>query len=153
MLFAAFWNALFIDLVAAINLLAPNALIAYTAEIKIVIAGVNFNVANTDTAVVIPAGLTQRYKIVDAILTNASASISTATVGLFAATGGVGQVIANQAITVTSAAANTNNNSQSLTLTNQNTEAFSTPSLFVRVGTAQGSPATADVVLILRPLT
>src|SRR5260221_6291932 len=112
---------------------------------------VNFNATNTDNAVTITLpGNIERYSINSIRLNNASASISTATVGVFTGAGGTGQTIAaNQAITVTSAATDTNNNTQSLTLTNGNTEAYNDATLYVRVGTAQGTAATADVVVII----
>jgi hypothetical protein len=119
------------------------------------VTGVNFNSANTDNAVTItlPAGIT-RYLITRTMISNASASISTATVGVFTATGGGGQQIAaNQAITVTQSAADTNNNAMQLSATNANTMAYNDTTLYVRVGTAQGSAATADVIIDIYPLT
>lgn len=126
-----------------------------SARLRFVATGINFNSANTDNAVSInlPVGVA-RYQIDSVRINNASASISTATVGVFTATGGGGQTIAaNQAITVTATASDANNNSMSLTLTNANTEAYNDATLQVRVGTAQGSAATADVVIYITPLT
>ncbi len=123
--------------------------------IRYVVTGVNFNSANTDNAVTItlPTGIS-RYAITRVMLSNASASISTATVGVFTSTGGGGVTIAaNQAITVTASAVDTNNNMQSLTITNANTEAYNDATLQVRVGTAQGSAATADVIIDIYPLS
>jgi hypothetical protein len=133
--------------------LAP--LVAQNAVQRFALKTVNFNSANTDNtlAITLPAGI-QRYAVEAVWLSNASVSISTATVGVFTAAGGTGQTIAaNQAITVTAAAADNNNNAQSLTLTNAATEAYSDTTLFVRIGTAQGVAATADVVVFIRPLT
>ncbi len=122
--------------------------------IKYVFRGINFNQTNTDNAftLILPTGIT-RYTVNNIRLSNASASISTATVGMFTATGGGGQTIAaNQAITITQTAADTNNNAMILTLTNGNTMAYTDTTLQFRLGTAQGAPATADVILIINPL-
>jgi len=125
------------------------------AQIRYAFKTVNFNQTNTDVALTftLPTGIT-RYRINQVGISSASASISTATAGLFTATGGGGQTIAaNQAITVTQTAADTNNNTMILTLTNAETEAYTDTTLRFRLGTAQGSPATADVILIIIPLT
>jgi hypothetical protein len=128
------------------------------STIYIAVKGINFNSANTDTSVAItlPTGIT-RWKLgtFNAIaITNASASISTATIGVFTGAGGTGQTIAaNQVITVTATAADTNNNTMQLSITNAATEAYNDTTVFVRIGTAQGSAATADVVFIIIPLT
>lgn len=117
--------------------------------------GVNFNATNTDTsvAVTLPPGIT-RYAVSSVWLNNASASISTATVGVFTAAAAGGQTIAaNQAITVTATATDTLNNAQALTLTAATTKAYNDTTLFVRVGTAQGSAATADVLITLTYLS
>jgi hypothetical protein len=141
-----------------LTLPAVTATVAVTKDLgvlRITLSAVNFNSANTDNAVTIPlpSGIT-RYAITRVMLSNASASISTATVGVFTSTGGGGQTIAaNQAITVTATAADTNNNAMQLALTNANTMAYNDATLQVRVGTAQGSAATADVVIYIYPLT
>lgn len=117
--------------------------------------GVNFNSTNTDTAisVVLPVGVTN-YLVATVRIANASASISTATWGLFSATGGGGTAIegAGQTISVTTAAANTNNNSMSATPTNAATQSFNFATLYFRVGTAQGSAATGDVMVTIVPI-
>jgi hypothetical protein len=118
--------------------------------------GVNFNSSNSDTtiAVPLPAGVTN-YQILNLRLANASASISTATFGLFsAAAGGGTAIIANNAfaITVTASAANTLNNSQTVTPANSTVQSWNFANLFFRIGTAQGVAATADVVITIIPL-
>lgn len=113
--------------------------------------GVNFNSANTDNAVSIslPPGIS-RYAVSSVWINNASASISTATVSVRTGAGATGATIAAaQAITVTATATDTVNNAQSLTLTNAATEAYNDTTLYVRIGTAQGSAATADVLITL----
>lgn len=124
---------------------------ATPAMLRYCAGGVNFNSANTDTPVQISPLPSSRYVINGVYISNASASISTATVGVFTATGGGGQTIAaDQAITVTAAASNTNNNAMQLSITNTNSMAYNSSSLQVRVGTAQGSAATADVCIYAR---
>lgn len=121
----------------------------------IIVKGVNFNAANTDTIVTftLPPGVS-RYAVGSVWLNNASASISTATVSIRTGAGATGATIAAaQAITVTATATDTVNNAQSLTLTNAATEAYNDLTLYVRVGTAQGSGATADVIINLIYLT
>lgn len=138
------------------TLSAQTGVVAVTQDIGTIryrITGVNFNSANTDNAMTItlPTGVS-RWSVTRVMLTNASASISTATVGVFTSTGGGGQTIAaNQAITVTASAADTNNNMMQLTLTNANSMAYNDTTIQVRVGTAQGSAATADIVLDIYP--
>lgn len=125
------------------------------AIIRLAFSGINFNSANTDNLLsfTLPAGI-NRWRANQIFISNASASISTATAGVFTGAGGTGITIAaNQAITITQSAANVNNNLMGLTLTNSTTEAYTSTSLFFRIGTAQGSPATADVILAINLLT
>jgi hypothetical protein len=127
-----------------------------SGTVAIRLTSVNFNSANTDNpiAIPLPTGVT-RYQVAGLFLNKASASISTATAGLFtaAAAGGVAIVTGGSAITVTATAADTNNNSQSMTVNNAGTEAYTETTLYFRVGTAQGSAATADVIIHIRPLS
>lgn len=132
---------------------SPNAIVP--AFVRYALTGINFNSATTDNpiAITLPPGMA-RWRIQYVHITNASASISTATLGVFTGAGGTGQTIAaDQAITVTQSAANTNANMQNLALTNGATEAYSVTQIFIRVGTPQGSAATADVTITIVPLT
>jgi len=115
---------------------------------------VNFNVGSTDTALTIPlpTGST-RYCLQRAHITNASATLTTSTIGIFTATGGGGFALAtNQAVTVSATAADTANNTMNLALNSTTTEALNDATLQIRIGTAQGSAATADVVLYYYPM-
>ena len=121
-------------------------------------SAVNFNSTNTDTAIPIslPTGFT-RYLVSNVRISGASASISTATFGLFTASAGGGTAIisAGTVITVTTAADGTNNNAQINNATNTGTQAYTLagfPTLYFRVGTPQGSAATASVEVIIIPL-
>jgi hypothetical protein len=112
-----------------------------------VVRGVNFNSANTDNAITITCP-TSNWSLFRIFIANASASISTATLGVFSSTGGGGTaVLANSAITVTSASANTANNMQAIS-TGSVTQSYNFTTVQARVGTAQGSAATADVILV-----
>jgi hypothetical protein len=73
---------------------------------------------------------------------------------LFTATGGGGTAIfaAGQTVTVTTASENTNANMQTNTPANSNTQSFNASPLYFRIGTPQGSAATANVALVLQPL-
>lgn len=127
-----------------------------SAMIAIRLNGVNFNAANNDNPITItlPTGVT-RYQVSGVFINKASASISTATAGLFtaAAAGGVAIVTGGSTITVTATAGDTNNNSQSMTVNNAATEAYDVATLYFRTATAQGSAATADVIVHIRPLS
>lgn len=119
------------------------------------ITGVNFNSANTDNAVTItlPSYAT-RYLVQAARISNCSATATTATAGLFTSTGGGGtSIAANQAVTVSTASVDTANNAMALTLTGTNTTAYNDATLQFRVGTAQGSAVTCDVIVEIAPLT
>lgn len=109
---------------------------------------VDFNVANNDWQfpIVFPAGTT-RYRVLFAQIYEASASLTTATVGLFSGAGGTGVAIiaGGTAVTVSTGADATNNNFQSIL--GNGTTSFTVPTLYFRVGTPEGSAATALVVL------
>jgi hypothetical protein len=132
-----------------------NAMSWFTpARFRVVATAVNFNSANTDTPITVTPFVATRYAVGGVRLNNANTSISTATVGVFTASGGGGQTIAaNQSITVTATATDTVNNTMALTLTNSNTMAYNDATLQIRVGTAQGGAATADVCIEIIPLT
>lgn len=122
--------------------------------LKFVAPAVNFNVASTDTpvAITLPAGI-NNYIVNKVSICNASHTLVTATVGVFgAASGGTPTISANQAITVTNGTANTALNTQSLTLASAATIAYNLSTLYVRVGTAEGTAATADVVITIQLL-
>lgn len=125
-------------------------------QINIRISAVNFNSANTDNAITItlPTGFT-RYRMNSLIISGASASLTTATFGLFtaAAAGGTAIVASGTAITVNTASESTNNNSQLANGANAGTMSFTETTLYFRVQTAQGSAATASVTLFIQPLS
>jgi hypothetical protein len=116
------------------------------------ITGVNFNSANTDNAITIklPTGYT-RYTNVGAWITNASASLTTSTVGLFSATGGGGTALFTaQAVTVSTSTDAATNNAQQIQPANGGTASYTIggfPTLQFRVQNAQGSAATGDVTI------
>ncbi len=139
---------------------------ATTAQVQAIVApgitefiatGVNFNSGNTDTTIPIslPTGYT-RYLLATIYIGGASASLSTATAGVFTAAAGGGVAVATtQAITVTSASDATNNNNMALNLNNVSTQSYlvaSEPNIFFRVVNPQGSAATGNVVVQIRPL-
>jgi hypothetical protein len=114
---------------------------------RFVFAGVNFNAGTTDSSLVItlPAGCTT-YKVLSMHITNASQTLTTATIGLFTLAGGTGTtLIADTPITVATATVGGANSSQTLNgVTTVNTSA--TP-IFIRIGTPQGVAATGDVAV------
>lgn len=116
-------------------------------------SGVNFNSANTDTAITIslPTGFS-RYVFNTVRISHASGTLTTATAGVFTAAAGAGTAIVTggSAITVSTASESTVNNSQSMTIAVSNTTTtFNETTLYFRVGTAQGSAATGDVTIIV----
>lgn len=122
---------------------------------------VDFNAGNTDTTIpiVLPPGFT-RWKGLNSnaggiVISGASGSLSTATFGVFTATGGGGTAIvaAATAITVTTASEGTANNTQSINAANSGTISYTVTSIFFRVGTAQGAPATGTVTFFYQPVS
>lgn len=119
------------------------------------LTAVNFNAANTDHAITVslPAGVT-RWAVSALRISNASGTLTTATAGLFTATGGGGIAIcSNTAVTVSTSATDTNNNYMSLGANNPTSEAYNETTVYFRVGTAQGSAVTGDVILTIIPLS
>lgn len=116
-------------------------------RVKYQATGVNFNSANTDTTFTLnlPTGYT-RYTIAAVRISHASQTLTTATFGLFTASGGGGTaILTGTAITVSTASENTNNNAQSTAPATAATQTYNASQLFFRVQTAQGAAATADV--------
>ena len=123
-----------------------------------VASAVNFNSANTDTTIPIslPTGFT-RYLVSNVRISGASASLTTATFGLFTAVsaGGTAIISGGTVIAVSTASDGTNNNAQVNNATNTGTQAYSLsgyPNLYFRIGTPQGSAATANVEVVIIPL-
>lgn len=126
------------------------------ATMRVKLTGVNFNAANNDNAITLPlpSGYS-RYVVERIYVGNVSASITTATAGMFSAAGGGGTtLVTTAAMTVSTAAANTANNNQILTGTNAWAfgVASNFTSAFFRTVTPQGSAATGDVTIIYTPI-
>ena len=117
----------------------------------------NFNSANTDTQipVILPAGYT-RYLVSTIRISGASASLTTATFGVFTATGGGGTtILTTTSCTVSTASDGTANNLQSVA-SGVSTVSFTLsgfPNLYFRVVAAEGSAATANVEIQIVPLS
>jgi hypothetical protein len=114
-----------------------------------VFSGVNMNSANTDHQITtIPWS---RYMVRRVTVTNCSTSLgatSTATLGVFTGAGGTGTTVVTAAVIVGLTAA-----SKTVDLTLALTSDSATASsLYVRVGTAQGSAVTCDVHIEATPL-
>lgn len=122
----------------------------------VIARNVDFNASNTDTPIpiVLPDGFS-RYRVAGVRISGASASLTTATCGLFtaAAAGGTAIVTSGSSITVASGAENTNNNVQQLGVNNQNTITYNASTLYFRVQNPQGSAATGSVSIIIEPLS
>jgi len=146
------------DLVGSVSVAQMGSTSYSVSAIIYTLSAVNFNSANTDNAIniTLPTGFT-RYLVSAARIAGASASLTTATCGVFTATGAGGTAVVTSAtaITVSTASEGTNNNAQILTVNNANTQSYllsSVPTLYFRVQNAQGSAATANVVLVIIPL-
>jgi len=128
----------------------------YSAQLTFRLASVNFNSANTDNAIAItlPTGFT-RYRLSGVAISGASASLTTADFGVFTSTGGGGTAIiaAATAITVSTASEGTTNNMQIVTPAAANTQSFTAATIYFRVGTPQGSAATASVSLYIQAVS
>jgi hypothetical protein len=115
---------------------------------------VDLNSANTDNAIQITS-LWTNWLLHSVLVKNkgATPSLTTATAGLFTATGGGGTTLAaNQPLSaITSNAINTERNLTSLTL-NASSVWRNHEKVYFRVGTAQGAAATADVYVFIQPL-
>ncbi len=126
-----------------------------TGNVRAYQGSVNFNAANTDTAITItlPTGYT-RYHVQAVRLSNASGTLTTATAGLFTSAAGAGVAIVTgaTAITVSTAAEDTLNNSMGFTVNNSATQSYTDTTLFFRVATAQGVAATGTVSIFIVPL-
>jgi len=128
-----------------------------SGRIEYVATGVNFN-SSGDTAIALALPpLSTRYLVDSVRVSNASHSLVTATAGVFTGAGGTGTAIVTgaSAITVSATADATNNNAQSFTVNNKDTESYtiaSYPTLYFRIGTAEGVAATADVTITITPL-
>lgn len=104
-----------------------------------VVTGVNLNSAAA-TDIAIPIQNTTNFSVFQVIVTNASTSLTTATVGVYPALNAQGTAI------VAAATALSGNTGASvvnqLTVANTNTQAEQ--NLYIHIGTPQGATATAD---------
>lgn len=152
---SATWNAIFTDLSTALTLLGKGPLpVVNAGTLGFFKKTVDFNSANSDNsiAITLPTGVAN-YTVGNLKIANASASISTATFSLFTAAGATGvTVITSTAITITTALANTANNAMTVAPLTANTITYNVATLFFRVGTPQGSAATADVLITIIPI-
>lgn len=136
---------------------ATNLLINGTqvGVIGVTITGVDFNSANTDTPVtiVLPSGFT-RYRFQSIVLHGASASLTTATCGVFTDAAGAGTAIvaSGTVISVSTASESTANNMQAFTVAGVSTTSWTDTAIFFRVQNPQGSAATGSVTFYYQPL-
>ena len=139
---SATWNSVFTDIQTALSHGAAYKSFALRA--------VNFNPSvATDVAISISIP-TSRYQVLNIVIGNASASLGAAAVGLFTAVGGGGvTIIGSTTLTVTSSLTDTAANMQAITSSTANTKAYNDATLQFRVIVAQGSAATADVILFI----
>lgn len=120
-------------------------------------SNVDLNSANTDTAITIrlPTGVST-FRLNSVMLNNkgTTASLTTATAGVFTAAAGGGLALcANQALSaITANAVNTDANMLILSATIAGRTYINSTTLYFRVGTAQGAAATADVYVYAHPM-
>lgn len=131
--------------------------VAALAGVGLVLGGyataVNLNSANTDSTIAITSPTTN-YAIDRIVIKNrgTTASINTASAGVFSATGAGGTAVAaNQALAaLTTNTVNTAGGLLSMTLSAAGSSWLNFATLYFRVGTAQGAAATADVYVYIR---
>jgi hypothetical protein len=107
---------------------------------------------DTQIPISLPTGITV-YQVDSVLIDNCSvAPASAARVGVYTAASQGGVALgAQQAINgITSGLANTNNNSLRLTLTNNMTTTVNAASIFINVGTANGSALTFDATVSIK---
>lgn len=118
---------------------------------------VNFNSANTDNIfpVVLPPGFT-RYFLSTVRIFAASGTLTTSTAAVYTGAAASNEnPVVNVSPTVSTASDATNNNAQSMTVVNASTQSYTLaarPNLYFRIGTAQGTAATATVLIAVIPL-
>jgi hypothetical protein len=114
---------------------------------------VDFNSAGDTSFTVDLPQFVSAYQVQSVWIYNASATIITATAGLFTAPSAGGFAIAStQPLAVTNNHPDTVRNAQTLLLTNSNTIVFSAPTLYFNVATVEGAPVTADVQIVIQML-
>lgn len=118
---------------------------------------VDMNSGNTDTAfpIVLPTGYV-RYVMNTVRISGCSATLGTATVGVFSGAGGTGtQVVASGTVpSITSASANTAGNTTTVTIaTPATTTTLNFGTLEFRVQTPQGSPASCTVTVTVQAIS
>ena len=143
---SADWNTLLADLTSAMNLPYPSNQLGGFLDT------VNLNVGATDHPVTISSP-TPNYLISGVSVSNASVSLTAATVGVFTAAAGGGTVIAStQALSaITSTSPSVGSNGTNLALSNP-TSWFNNATVQLRVVASQGSAATANFYIYIQPL-
>lgn len=174
---SATWNAIFIDIASALSTcggVSANSLMGnntgstatiaslsvpqtqallQTERFEVVARGVNLNPGSppvdTPLALVLPTGVTN-YQVGSMRLANASATATTAKFGLFTNTLGTGVRIISSAtpVTITTVA----NAAAQVVIPSISTQSLSAATLFFCLDTAQGAPATGDVIISIVPL-
>lgn len=135
------------------SIYAAGGLASAEGLLRFSVTGVDFNTANVDIPIniTLPANAT-RYRLNNFSISNASATLTTATFGLFSASGGGGTqiVTSGTACTISATTQGSNNNAQ--------TPAFAITAgiiwwnqtqFFFRIQNPQGSAATADITLAI----
>ena len=120
---------------------------------KYTLSGVDFNALGDNQVPISLSEFVSRYQVLNVWVTNASATIVTATAGLFTAAYAQGFAIApSQILTITNNTADNIGNAQSMELANQRTIVFSDMTLYFNVSTAEGTAAKADVHITIQLL-
>lgn len=143
---SATWNAIFTDIQTALS---------HSQGVRVFAArAVNFNpsvAVDVAISITVPA---VTYQVDKVIISNASHTLTTASVGLYSAAGGGGITIAaSQLITISASSPDTLNGAMTLVLGSAAAiTAHTLSTLQFRIGVAEGAAATADVLLYVRPL-
>ncbi len=141
---SATWNSVFTDIQTALS---------HNLGVRVFAArAVNFNPSVIVDVPIAVSVTTANYRVTNLTIANASATLTTSQVGLFTAVGagGIAIIGTGVAVTVSSSLVDTLNNIQIIT-PSISMRSFNDATLQFRVTIAQGSAATADVLLTVVP--
>jgi len=125
-------------------------------RISMLAKGIDFNAATGDTVVpvVLPQGVS-RYRVLEVLVANATQVPAAAQLGLYTGALQTGAVIASdQSLDgITTTDPNSSGNAMTLTLNNPSGTILDAASLYLNIGTLNGSALVADVQIVISPFS
>lgn len=130
-----------------------QALLGYPMMLGGFLDGINCNATNTDNAITITSPTTN-YRIFQVLLQNtgSTASLTTATFGVFSTTGGGGTTIVNSGSVMTTMTSNAVNGADMQAYSSATLGAFNFGTVQLRTQTAQGAACTINAYVYIQPL-